>query len=102
MRRLLVLALAISALCCSVALAATRNGITPTAPKKGATVAVGSRPTFKGKLDGPGVVFVYVSKSNKTNAKGVIKPRANGMNQQAKRKNGTFTVKAKFFDYPEF
>lgn len=102
MRRLLALVLVISALGSSVALAGGRNGLATTAPKKGSTIVAGSRPVFKGKVAGDGVIFVYVSKSPKTNAKGVIRPGVNGMSQQARRTGGTFSVKAKFFDYPEF
>ncbi len=102
MRRLLVLVAVLSAVCCSVALAAGKNGITPRSPKPGAKVAVASRPTFTGKVNGSGLVFVYVSKSRKTDKKGVIKPGANGMQQKAAVKKGAFKVKAKFYDYPEF
>ena len=53
MRRLLGLLVLCCAAFASVALAATtKNGITPKAPKKGATVAVGSQPVFKGRVSG--------------------------------------------------
>jgi hypothetical protein len=92
---LLVLAVAVP-----VAAAASKNGITPTAPKKGATVKAGSRPVFKGKVTGPGSVFVYVSKSKKTNKQGLIGHKE--MIQQAKVRHGKFSVKANYFDYPAF
>ena len=82
------------------ALAATKHGITPTAPKKGAKVDAGSRPTFKGKVTGDGTVWVYVSKSKSKNKDGLIKHDA--MIQQAKRKGGGFRTKAKYFDFPAF
>ncbi len=98
-----MLVVAISALCTAAAFAAaSKHGVTPTAPKRGATVPVASRPIFKGKVDGPGRVFVYVSKSRKTNAKGVLVPGVNAMSQEAKRTGGTFKTKAKFFNYPKF
>ncbi len=100
MRRLLALVIALTALCSSVALAATKHGITPSTPKKGATVEVGSRPTFKGKSRGPGQVFVYVSKSKKRDKDGLIGKDA--MIQRAKKKGKTFTTRAKFYDFPKF
>ena len=100
MRRLLVLVIALTALCSSVALAATKHGITPKTPKKGATVDAGSRPTFKGRFKGPGQIYVYVSKSKKTDKDGLIGKDA--MIQKARKSGKTFKTKAKFFDYPKF
>ncbi|MEA2123984.1 MAG: hypothetical protein QOI80_766 [Solirubrobacteraceae bacterium] len=82
------------------AIAATKHGITPTAPKKNATVKAGSRPTFRGRVKGPGVVYVYVSKSAKKNKDGLIGHKE--MIQQAKVSKGHFKVKANYFDYPTF
>ena len=79
------------------ALAASKNGITPKAPKKNATVNVGSEPTFKGTFSGPGKIFVQVSKSPKRDANGLI--GSDGLIQQAKKKGSTFKAKAKFFDF---
>lgn len=102
-RRLLALAvLLLSGALASVALAATQGGITPMAPKKGATVAVGSQPVFRGTFTGDGQVWVRVSKSRKANQFGVIKPNRDTMQQRAKLKGGRFRVKARFFNYPEF
>lgn len=100
MRRLFVLVLALTAVSASVALAATKHGITPKTPKKGATVATGSRPTFKGRFSGPGQIYVYVSKSKKRDKDGLIAHEA--MIQKAKKKGHTFKTKAKFFDFPSF
>jgi hypothetical protein len=100
MRRLLALAVLLTLACSSVAVAASKHGITPKSPKKGATVATGSRPTFKGKFKGPGQIFVYVSKSKKTDKDGLIGDDA--MIQKAHKKGSTFKVKAKFFDFPAF
>lgn len=102
MRRLLVLAAVLCALASTAALAATRNGVTPGAPKKGATVKAGTRPTFTGKVTGPGRVFVYVSHKRKTDADGLLKPGKDEMLQEAKVKKERFTVKAKLFGYPEW
>jgi hypothetical protein len=82
------------------ALAASKNGITPTAPRPGSTVDVGSRPTFNGKVKGAGTVWVYVSTSRKTDKEGVIDN--DQMIQKARKQNGRFSTKARFFDFPEF
>jgi hypothetical protein len=88
----------------TVALAATKNGITPTSPKAGKTIPVGKRPTLKGRVSGSGSIFVHVCKNKKKDKEGVICPdpgKAEAI-QQAKRKGGKFSVKMKFFDFPEF
>jgi hypothetical protein len=84
----------------STAQAATKNGITPTAPKQGATVPVGTSPTFKGKVSGKGTVWIHVCKKAKKNREGIICHKE--MIDQAKKKNGRFKLKAAFFDFPEF
>src|SRR4051812_45781198 len=76
------------------------SGITPLSPKAGATVAVGSTPTFKLRVKGPGQVWVHVCKSKKKDKEGVI--CTDESIGQAKKKGGVFTYKPKFFDYPEF
>jgi hypothetical protein len=88
----------------TVAFAATKNGITPTSPKAGKTIPVGERPTLKGRVIGSGSIFVHVCKNKKKDKEGVICPnpaKAEAI-QQAKRKGGKFSVKMKFFDFPEF
>jgi len=82
------------------ALAATKNGVTPQTPGQGAKVAEGTRPTFKGKVKGPGSVFLHVSKSKKTDGDGVIGNKE--LIAQARVKQGRFSHKARFFDFPEF
>ena len=47
--------------------AATKNGITPLAPKAGKSVPAGKSPTFKIRAKGPGQVWVHVCKSKKKN-----------------------------------
>jgi hypothetical protein len=88
----------------SAASAATKNGITPTSPKAGKTIPVGQRPTLKGRVSGPGSMFVHVCKNKKKNADGIICNSASKAEaiQNVKRKNGRFSVKMKFFDFPEF
>ena len=81
------------------ALAASRHGITPRSPRVGSTVAVGQMPTFQGEVKGNGPVWVYVCRSPKRDAKGVICSKA--VIEKAKRTTaGRFSVKPKFFDYP--
>lgn len=98
---LLVLIAALAVTVTASAFAASKNGITPQSPKQGAKVKTGTRPTFKGKVSGPGVIYVHVSKSKKVKRDGVIGYDA--MIQKAKRRsNGTFSVKADYFDFPQF
>lgn len=83
------------------ALAATKNGITPTAPKAGSTVPSGKSTTFKLKVNGPGQVYIHVCKSAKKDKKGMICHKESIF--RAKKKSGTsFQAKAPFFDYPAF
>ena len=85
----------------TVALGATKNGITPTSPKAGKTIAVGKRPTMKGRVNGPGQVYVHVCKKAKKNNKGVICNKEAIF--RAFKKTGTlFQGKAKFYDYTGF
>ena len=103
MRRMLVLVLALCALGATAAVAATKNGITPRAPKAGATVDVGSRPVFKGRVTGPGQVYVYVARTRRTTKDGVLRDYAkDGLIQRAKVKRKRFSVKARYYGYPEY
>ena len=49
----------------SSAAAATKNGVTPLAPKAGKSVPAGKSPTFKVRATGGGQVWVHVCKSKK-------------------------------------
>ena len=102
MPRRLVLSLVLIGLLAlpTVAFAATKNGITPTSPKAGKTIAVGERPTMKGRVSGPGQVYVYVCKSKKKNSDGLI--CTDEAIKRAKKSDGKFSVKLPFFDFPEF
>ena len=96
---LLLAALALGATA-AVAVAATKNGITPKAPKAGATVPAGKSPTFKMAVRGKGSVWVHVCKSKKRDAKGVIcHDESIG---RAKKRGKTHQYRPKFFDYPAF
>jgi hypothetical protein len=84
----------------SSAAAATKNGVTPLAPKAGKSVPAGQRPTFKVRATGGGQVWVHVCKSRKRDKTGLIcSKEAIG---RAKKKGGSYKFKAKFFDFPEF
>ena len=101
-RRLLALltTLIVVAAAVPAALAATKNGITPTSPKPGGQVAAGKAAVFTGKVVGPGKVYVHVCKRARKNGKGVICNKEAIF--QARKKGTTFKGTAKYFDYPAF
>ena len=100
-RRLTLLLLtAVLLLAPAAAYAATKNGITPTAPKAGSTVPVGSTPVYKGKFKGKGAIFVHICASRKKDKSGRICHKADI--GQAKKKGRRFSYKPTFYDYPEF
>src|SRR5688572_24850540 len=84
----------------ATAVAATKNGVTPVAPKAGATVPEGRSPTFRMKISGPGTVWVHVCKSAKKKADGTI--CSTSSIGQARKSGGEFRFKPKFFDYDAF
>ncbi len=83
------------------ALAASKNGITPTSPRAGATVPKGQAVTFKGKVRGPGVIYVHVCKSAKRSAKEGVICTKEAIGKAAK-KGGTFSYKQKVFAFDEY
>lgn len=64
-----VLAIGVGAV---VAVAATRNGVTPVAPGEGDVVPKGKPPTFTVRARGGGQVFVRVCRSKSTRSDGLI------------------------------
>ncbi len=83
------------------AAAATKNGITPLAPKAGTSVPAGKAATFRMKVADPGAgVFVHVCKNNRRNKEGMICKKATIL--QAKKRKGAYEAKQTFFDFPEF
>jgi|SRR5215210_577210 len=84
----------------SAASAATKNGITPLAPKAGSSVPAGQSPTFRMRAVGPGQVWVHVCKSKAKNADGVICSKESI--GRARKKGGSFRYKPRFFDFPAF
>jgi len=102
-RRLLALTTgaAIVAGATPVALAATKNGVTPVSPKAGGSVAAGKAAIFKLRKNGAGQVYVHVCKKPKKDSKGVICNKEAIF--RAFKKTGTlYQGKAKFFDYDAF
>ncbi len=84
----------------TAASAATKNGITPLAPKAGSSVPAGKSPTFRMRVNGPGQVWVHVCKSKKKRAEGVICNKESI--GRAKKKGGTYKFTPQFFDFPAF
>ena len=83
------------------AAAATKNGITPLAPKAGTSIPAAKAVTFRMRVAHPGTgVFVSVCKSSKKDKEGVICRKATFL--QAKKRNGVFQAKQKFYDFPAF
>jgi hypothetical protein len=83
------------------AAAATKNGITPLAPKAGTSVPAGKAATFRMRVSDPGAgVFMHVCKSNKRDKQGMICKKATIL--QAKKRKGVFVAKQTFFDFPTF
>ena len=83
------------------AAAATKNGITPLAPKAGTSVPAGKSATFRMRVSDPGAgVFMHVCKASKKDKEGMICKKATIL--QAKKRKGVFVAKQKFFDFPAF
>ena len=80
--------------------AATKNGITPLAPKAGTSVPAGKSPTFRMRVKGPGQVWVHVCKSKARDSDGVI--CTDESIGRARKRDGVFRYKPKFFDFPAF
>ena len=55
--------------------AKSKNGVRPTAPKNGATIARNTFPTFKARVRGRGVVFFKVCTKKKRDSDGQLCPR---------------------------
>jgi hypothetical protein len=107
-RRVTLLILTAALVLPQAAYAATKHGITPTSPKAGSTVPVGSTPTYKGKFRGKGPIYVNVCASRKKDKDGLICLEEDGQARpgadigKAKKKGKRFSYKPTFFDFPEF
>src|SRR3954453_2102279 len=101
-RTLALVALLLAALALAgPAAAATRNGITPLAPKAGTAVPAGRAATFRMKISDPGAgVFLHVCKSNRRDKQGLICKKATIL--RAKKRKGAWEAKQTFFDFPGF
>ncbi len=77
------------------------SGITPIAPKSGASVPAGASPTFRMDVTGKGQVWVHVCKSRKKDRQGVICIKES-IGRALKRSGKRFAYKPKFFDFPGF
>ena len=83
------------------AAAATKNGITPLAPKAGTSVPSGKAASFRMRVSDPGAgVFMHVCKAKKKDKEGMICKKATIL--QAKKRKGVFVAKQTFFDFPAF
>jgi hypothetical protein len=82
------------------ATAATKNGITPLAPKAGKSVPAGKSPTFKMRVKGKGPVYVHVCKSKKKKSDGRICSEADI--GKAKKNGSTRRFTPKYYDFPDF
>lgn len=83
------------------ALAASKNGVTPTSPKAGATVPKGKAVRFMGKVKGPGKIFVHVCKSAKPSKKeGVICSKL--AIHEARRRSGAFSYRQKVYAFDAY
>ena len=80
--------------------AAEKNGITPLSPKAGSSVEKGRSPTFRGRVAGPGTVWVHVCRSARRRADGTICSTASI--GEASIRAGVFRFRPKFFDYDSF
>jgi predicted RecA/RadA family phage recombinase len=99
--RTLALTVALSLATAGSAVATTKNGITPLAPKAGTSVPKGKAAVFRMKVANPGAgVFVNVCKSNRKNRDGVICQKTTIL--QAHKRKGAWEAKQKFFDFPAF
>jgi hypothetical protein len=95
-----LLALAASLALAVPALAATKHGVTPVAPKAGATVKAGKAITFKARAKGGGTVWLHVCKSKKKAKDGTICNTA--LIAQMKKKDGVYRHKTKTYTFPSY
>ena len=102
MSRRLPLTLAIAGMLAvpTAASAATKNGVTPLAPKAGSSVPAGKSPTFRMRAKGGGQVWVHVCKSKRKDADGLICSKESI--GKARKRSGSYRYKPRFFDFPAF
>lgn len=94
----LILALVGAFAAVAVAVAATRNGVTPVSP--GDVVARGKSSTFSVRARGGGEVFVHVCSSRRRRSDGLICSRE-AAGRARRGSGGTHTFRARVYDYPD-
>jgi hypothetical protein len=101
MKRRPIVTAVVAALALSASPALAASGIKPISPKKGDSVPVGKRPTFKMNVQGTGPVYVHVCKSKKQDADGLICSKES-IGKAKKKAGSRREYKPKFVDFPEF
>jgi len=85
----------------AVALAATRNGVTPVTPKEGDAVPRGKAPTFSVRARGGGEVFIRVCRSKARRSDGLICARES-VGRAKRGDGGLYRYRPTFHDFPGF
>lgn len=96
---LLLASLGLSA-AAAVAVAATRNGVTPVSPGEGDTVPRGKAPTFSARARGGGEVYVHVCRSKARRADGLICSRE-AVGRARRGSGGLYRYRPRTYDFPE-
>lgn len=100
MPRSVLVAMLTALVCAAPASAATKNGITPLAPKAGSSIAEGRSPTFRMRVSGMGTVWVHVCRRARRRADGTI--CATASLGQARRTGDEHRYRPKYYDYASF
>jgi hypothetical protein len=101
MARLVQLLAAVAALAVAVpALAATKHGVTPLSPKPNASIAAGSKVTFKARAKGGGTVWLHVCKSKRRRADGTI--CSSSHIRQMRKKDGVYRTTPTRYTFPSY
>lgn len=85
----------------AIAVAATRNGVTPVSPKAGDTVPEGKAPTFSVRARGGGEVYVHVCRSKARRADGLI-CSTESVGRAKRGSGGLYRYRPTFHDFPGF
>lgn len=95
-----VLLVALAGAFAALAIAATRNGVTPISPQEGDTVPRGKAPTFSARARGGGEVYVHVCRSKATRSDGLICSRE-AVGRARRGAGGLHRYRPRTYDYPE-
>ena len=85
----------------AVAVAATRNGVTPVTPQDGDAVPRGKAPTFSVRARGGGEVFIRVCRSKATRSDGLI-CASESVGRARRGDGGLYRYRPRVYEYPEF